>query len=48
VHGGLAPSNIFVVSHNGELTVNVTDFGVRDACLDDDNLALDTLGRALM
>lgn len=48
VHGGLVPANIFVVNHDGELTVNVTDFGVRDGCLDDDNMALDTLGTALM
>jgi serine/threonine protein kinase len=46
-HGGIRPSNIFIVQRNAEPVVKVLDFGVRVASPADDVAALDLLGAEL-
>lgn len=46
-HGGLKPSNVFIVNRRGESMVTVMDFGVRRAVPTDDAAALERLTASL-
>jgi serine/threonine protein kinase len=47
VHGGLTSPNVLVTDQNGEPMVKVTDFGLRDGCITDDDAALGRMRSAL-